>query len=297
MPEDFLYEKAGLVTTITFNRPERRNCMNRQVMTELEDLLRDVRNDREVRVLIVTGAGTAFSAGADMTAAKGLTDPKERMRAFSEHNSGVARMVGRTFDHVSRLDCMTIAAVNGHAVGGGWALAAAFDFVVAAEEAEFWVPFYLFLLVFITLNFKIKGCWWAVSLIMTAIIGDLVSSHWMKNLIFRLRPCQDPAIADNIRILANYCPVSSSFTSSHACNHFALATFIFLTLRHTSRWWGAIFAWAFFVAYAQVYVGVHYPIDVAGGALLGTLIGLGTSHLFRLQFGTLHLQPNNHSHA
>jgi enoyl-CoA hydratase/carnithine racemase len=114
--------------------------MNRQVMTELEDLLRDVRNDREVRVLIVTGAGTAFSAGADMTAAKGLTDPKERMRAFSEQNGGVARMVGRTFDHVSRLDCMTIAAVNGHAVGGGWALAAAFDFVVAAEEAEFWVP-------------------------------------------------------------------------------------------------------------------------------------------------------------
>ena len=140
MPEDFLYEKSGLVTTITFNRPELRNCMNRQVMTELEDLLRDVRNDREVRVLIVTGAGTAFSAGADMTAAKGLTDPKERMRAFSEQNGGVARMVGRTFDHVSRLDCMTIAAVNGHAVGGGWALAAAFDFVVAAEEAEFWVP-------------------------------------------------------------------------------------------------------------------------------------------------------------
>jgi enoyl-CoA hydratase len=140
MSEDFLYEKDGPVTTITFNRPERRNCMNRQVMFELEDLLRHVRNDREVRILIVTGTGTAFSAGADMSAAKGLTDPKERMRAFSEHNSGVARMVGRTFDHVSRLDCMTIAAVNGHAVGGGWALAAAFDFVIAAEEAEFWVP-------------------------------------------------------------------------------------------------------------------------------------------------------------
>jgi enoyl-CoA hydratase/carnithine racemase len=140
MPEAFLYEKVGPVTTITFNRPERRNCMNRQVMTELEDLLRDVRNDRETRVLIVTGTGTAFSAGADMTAAKGISDPKERMRAFSTHNGGVARMVGRTFDHITRLDCLTIAAVNGHAVGGGWALAAAFDFVVAVEEAEFWVP-------------------------------------------------------------------------------------------------------------------------------------------------------------
>ena len=71
MPENFLYEKDGPVTTITFNRPERRNCMNRQVMLELEDLLREVRNDREVRVLIVTGTGAAFSAGADMSAARG----------------------------------------------------------------------------------------------------------------------------------------------------------------------------------------------------------------------------------
>ncbi|HEX3408686.1 MAG TPA: enoyl-CoA hydratase/isomerase family protein [Candidatus Binataceae bacterium] len=140
MPEDFLCEKSGAVTTITFNRPERRNCMNRQVMSELEDLLRGVRDDRDTRVLIVTGKGTAFSAGADMTAAKGISDPKERMRAFAAHNGGVARMVGRTFDHVTRLDCMTIAAVNGHAVGGGWALAAAFDFIIAAEQAEFWVP-------------------------------------------------------------------------------------------------------------------------------------------------------------
>lgn len=165
------------------------------------------------------------------------------------------------------------------------------------REAELWVPFYLFLLVFITLNFGKKGCLWSLSLIMTAIIGDLCSSHLMKSLVFRLRPCQDPNMADNIRVLASYCPVSSSFTSSHACNHFALATFIFLTLRHTSRWWGLVFAWAFLISYAQVYVGVHYPVDVFCGGLLGAGIGYITSRLFRLQFGTLHLQPYNHSHA
>lgn len=140
MPEAFLYDKNGPITTITFNRPERRNCMNSRVMTELEDLLRDVRNDRETRILIVTGAGPVFSAGADMTNVKGITDRDELVRAFSTQNRGGARMVGRAFDDVSRLDCMTIAAVNGHAVGGGWALAVAFDFIIAVEDAEFWVP-------------------------------------------------------------------------------------------------------------------------------------------------------------
>ena len=140
MADNFLYEKNGARTTITFNRPERRNCLNPQVMNELEDLLREVRNDREVRVLIVTGTGAAFSAGADMSAMKGITDREERTRVFSMTRSGGARAVGRTFDQITRLDCMTIAAVNGYAVGGGWALTTACDFIVAVEHAEFWVP-------------------------------------------------------------------------------------------------------------------------------------------------------------
>src|SRR5208283_2730527 len=140
MSENFIFEKDGAITTITFNRPERRNCVNREVMSELEAILRGVRDDRETRVLIVTGKGASFSAGADMSAARGVTDPKERARIFEEHNAGVARLTGRAFDQVSRLDCMTICAVNGHAVGSGWSLAAACDFIVAVEKAEFWLP-------------------------------------------------------------------------------------------------------------------------------------------------------------
>ncbi|MGH7961827.1 MAG: enoyl-CoA hydratase/isomerase family protein [Candidatus Binatia bacterium] len=143
MAENFLYEKDGAVTTITFNRPERRNCMNPEVMNELEGLVREVRNDSEVRVLIVTGTGAAFSAGADMSAVKGISDREERVRVFSASRSGaraVGRAVGRIFDQITRLDCMTIAAVNGYAVGGGWALTTGCDFIVAVEHAEFWVP-------------------------------------------------------------------------------------------------------------------------------------------------------------
>jgi enoyl-CoA hydratase/carnithine racemase len=137
---NFLFEKDGAITTITFNRPERRNCMNREVMAEFERLIQQVRDDRDTRVLIVTGTGPAFSAGADMAAARDVPEPNERQRIFAERNRGLARMIGRAFDQITRLDCMTIAAVNGYAVGGGWALALAFDFTVAAEDAEFWVP-------------------------------------------------------------------------------------------------------------------------------------------------------------
>jgi membrane-associated phospholipid phosphatase len=165
------------------------------------------------------------------------------------------------------------------------------------RESEIWVPFYLFLLVFITINFVKKGWLWAFFLIMTAVIGDLISSHLLKTLVFRVRPCQDPAMASTIRVLAAYCPTSSSFTSSHACNHFALATFIFATLRHTSPWWRLVFVWAFLISYAQIYVGVHYPIDVLCGAILGCLIGLGTSWVFRKQFGMLTLQSYTHIHG
>ena len=120
MADHFLYEKDGAGTTITFNRPERRNCLNQEVMNELEGLLRNVRNDPEVRVLIVTGVGAAFSAGADTSAVKGL-GREERARVFSARSGAarevgcearaVGRAVGRLFDQITRLDCMTIAAV------------------------------------------------------------------------------------------------------------------------------------------------------------------------------------------
>jgi enoyl-CoA hydratase len=140
MPESFLFETGGPISTITFNRPERRNCMTRDVMLEFEQLILHVRDDRITRVLIVTGTGNAFSAGADVSGAKGVNDPAERARIFAARNRGLPRIIGRVFDTVLRLDCMTIGAVNGFAIGGGWALAAAFDFVIASNNAQFWVP-------------------------------------------------------------------------------------------------------------------------------------------------------------
>jgi enoyl-CoA hydratase len=140
MPDNFRFEQEGPITTLTFNRPERRNYVNLEVLRELEDFILRVRDDRQTRVLIVTGTGPAFSAGADMSNLKGVTDPAERVHIFSSRSGQAPRVIGRIFDTILRLDCMTIGAVNGYAVGGGWALAAAMDFVVAADTAQFWVP-------------------------------------------------------------------------------------------------------------------------------------------------------------
>jgi enoyl-CoA hydratase len=140
MAKYFLFEKGGPITRITFNRPEKRNCLDNEVVLELERLVHDVRDDRETRALIVAGTGNSFSAGADLSATKGIEDARERARITKEKLSGVPRLIGRVVEAIAHLDCITIAAINGYAIGGGWSIALAFDFCLAVESAEFWVP-------------------------------------------------------------------------------------------------------------------------------------------------------------
>lgn len=140
MPDNFLFEKSGAVATITFNRPERRNCLDEQIVLEFEGLLHQVRDDTATRVLIVTGTGTSFCAGADVSALKGVTDVAEQRRLFAKRGRRVPRLIGRAFEVLARMDALTIGAINGYAVGGGWSIALAFDFAIAVAGAEFWVP-------------------------------------------------------------------------------------------------------------------------------------------------------------
>jgi len=141
------------------------------------------------------------------------------------------------------------------------------------RQAEFWIPFYLFLLVFILMNVRKSG-WYILIIVCTAAISDMLSSRVIKELIWRPRPCRDPEIEGMVRTLVSYCPQSSSFTSSHAVNHFAIATFLVVTLYpFFKKWIYLMYLWAFVIIYAQVYVGVHYPFDVLAGAILGTVIG------------------------
>ena len=148
----------------------------------------------------------------------------------------------------------------------------------------YWAPLYLFLLVFMTLNFKKRGWWWALFFLCTFALADMISSRLIKETVERARPCNDASMLDHVRLIVD-CGSGFSFTSTHATNHFGLATFLFITLRRVIPKWAWIgYTWALIVVYAQVYVGVHYPFDVVGGAIVGVIIGIITGNFFMRHF-------------
>jgi enoyl-CoA hydratase len=137
--DHFLFDQDGPVATITFNRPEKRNGLDPSVMLEFESLVHRVRDAGDSKILIVTGNGSAFCAGADMTLARDAATDADRSR-INEDMNRVPRIIGRTFDTMLHMDVISIAAVNGFAVGGGWSIATGFDHVVAVSGAQFWLP-------------------------------------------------------------------------------------------------------------------------------------------------------------
>ena len=147
------------------------------------------------------------------------------------------------------------------------------------RESKTWIPLYILLLSFAAFKLKKKVWIWMLGAAATILLSDQISSHILKPLFARPRPCTDIDFAPQVRLLLDHCSGGFSFTSSHACNHFSIAFFIITTLSSFLKNWKYLFiAWAAIICYAQVYVGVHYPLDVLCGAALGVLIGKFTGN-------------------
>ncbi len=147
-----------------------------------------------------------------------------------------------------------------------------------ARDMNTWMPCYIMGCLLLLYKYRWQGLWMIVCAVLAVIASDQ-SSNLIKHLVHRLRPC---AVGE-VRLLVKHCSDTFSFTSNHAANHFALAVFLSLVFSRI-RWFGAILIlWAAFISLSQVYVGLHYPADIVGGALLGSLVGWMAFFIFKLK--------------
>ncbi len=172
--ETILVEKKGITTVVTLNRPEKLNAINGQMLEELDQVVAELRRDTTTRFVILTGAGRAFSAGADL-GARGAppTDtavPQQERLLQMARQQDVAQMAAH--DRIRsylNLEQVTIAAVNGYCLGAGLVFAMESDFIIAAEDALLGVP---------ETNVGILYTWGS-----SARLSRLVGPMWAKHMI------------------------------------------------------------------------------------------------------------------
>lgn len=133
-----------------------------------------------------------------------------------------------------------------------------------------WIPFYIAILMVVIKNWG-KNSWLIiVGLILCIIIADQTASGLLKNIVQRPRPFLDPSIQNMVVLVDNYKAGGYSFVSSHAANAFGLATLTSLLLRNRIFTF-SVLVWATIIAYSRVYLGVHFPGDIVGGAIVGSV--------------------------
>ena len=128
--ETLLVESSGHLSTITFNRPDKRNAITTQMIAELQTALDDIEKTH-TRVVILTAAGKAFCAGIDLELLQSIA------RQSASENQEDSRRIAKMFRKIWSYSRPIIAAVNGHALAGGCGIATLCDFTLAVPEAKF----------------------------------------------------------------------------------------------------------------------------------------------------------------
>ncbi|MGE3799960.1 MAG: phosphatase PAP2 family protein [Candidatus Kapaibacterium sp.] len=136
-------------------------------------------------------------------------------------------------------------------------------------------PVYALLFILLLWRGGANGKWASLLLVATVAIADPLSSRVLKEAVGRERPCR---AMEDVRLLVN-CGGGKSFPSSHAVNNFAALVIFFWFFRRFAWIWLLI---ASAVSFSRIYVGVHYPLDILGGAVVGIIVGIAVVALFEL---------------
>jgi len=143
-----------------------------------------------------------------------------------------------------------------------------------------WVPLYLAIIYFFIRERK-RNVWVTLIAIAVMILLSDQLANLVKDTVQRFRPSHNPLITGLVNIVKDYRGGDYGFVSNHAANSFAVAAFV--SMFFARRWITiAMFSWAALVSYSRIYLGVHYPFDILGGAFLGYLIGIMMFRVERL---------------
>lgn len=153
---------------ITLNRPERLNAINLDMLEDLQELFHSLQKNDEVRVLIITGEGRAFCSGADLKDSRNRKDAAVSFSSAATHLYSIQKVYARPVMEMRRLPQPIIAAVRGHAAGGGMCLALASDVILATPGTTF-IPSFI--------NIGLSG-------------GELGSSYFLPKLVGTARAAE-----------------------------------------------------------------------------------------------------------
>lgn len=134
-----------------------------------------------------------------------------------------------------------------------------------------WIPLYLATLIYFVFKQKTKAILTIIMAVVVIAFADQISVNLFKNVFERYRPCHNLDIQNLIHLVNNHCGGQYGFVSSHATNAFGFAVFSALVIDKKSIFI-VLLIWAAVVSYSRIYLGVHYPADVLGGAILGSTI-------------------------